>query len=205
MTRSLRAAVLGSLALVACTSAELRDAEPTATPQVTGTPTVRTTAQPTPTLHRYPASTADQVRAGIATDPFANVGSRTVGDPVRVRALREGDRDLWLVPIYTQGTQGFVAVVFVNKDGSGAAGVMAGDGSGDIVVPTCSEAHARALVESKTDPVVSAQLVWMPWPRAPFLVDELHPLWRLGHQSGLTEYVSDSGRIITEGELAVYR
>jgi hypothetical protein len=123
---------------------------------------------------RYPVRTADELLSGLAHDPLVTKGNSGwrpdyVGTPVRVRALRSTDHDIWLVPDRNAGG-GVVSGVFVvdvGTDGLGNASQWAGNTWGLVVaVPPVSEAAAHELGSAAGDAVMRAELVWLRQPPA---------------------------------------
>ena len=159
-----------------------------------------------PAPRRVLAGTAEQVRAGVLTDPFVTGHSSyfdptSIGMPVFVRALRAEDPDIWLVPQH-----GTVFVVARGADGLGSAGMAAGFGPTDIPVPPIPEIQARAIAGVPSDPVTNADLVWMlVSPMSGFFVEEIYPMWRLTRQSGQIAYVTSAGKLVTAAEVDAVR
>jgi hypothetical protein len=153
-------AVLGQLS----PSAPLRGDPPGASPR------------PTPTFPpRYPVATAEQVLAGVSTDPFlidhlrylrAETGEPhpPVLDPRPDRPLRVTGLhkpwtvDVWIVPIRDRGGNVVsVVAISISADGLGSAWEARG-WSGPL--PAVTAAEATRLASAPSDPAVSVELGW---------------------------------------------
>src|SRR5439155_9851835 len=94
-------------------------------------PPVRT---PQPTPLRYPVRTAEEVLRGMPNDLFvtgtppgtpSTFDPATLGAPLFVHALRQRDRDVWLVPVLGDvgGAKPYnAAVIVVSVDADGRRG-----------------------------------------------------------------------------------
>ena len=180
-----------------------------------GAPPVHT---PQPTPLRYPVRTAEEVLRGMPNDLFvtgtppgtpSTFDPATLGVPLFVHALRQRDRDVWLVPVLSGlgGSKPYnaaVIVVSVDADGLGAAGIRVGGDSGPpgIDVPPISEVRARSIASVAITDVTAADLVWMLVPPiAGFLCEEFYPMWRLNSGDGTVVYVTGDGQLKTAAEI----
>jgi hypothetical protein len=159
------------------------------------------TAPPPP--QRYPARTAAELLAGMATDPFLTGGSGTfdtsrLGTPVLVKGLRPTDLDVWVVP----GTSGGAYAVSVDRDGLTRGTVIAGT-SALIPVPRVSEVDARTIARTILADVARAQVVWTRLhPRSGFSADEFSPIWRVVATDGTTAFVLSDRRLLSAARMA---
>jgi hypothetical protein len=159
------------------------------------------TAPPGP--HRYPARTAAEVLAGMATDPFLTGASGSfdtsrLRTPVLLKALRPTDLDVWLVPGMTDGAY----AVYVDPDGL-TRGTVIWATSALVSVPPISEADARTIARSAIADVERAELVWLRLdPRSGFSADEFSPIWRLVSTAGATVFVFSDRRLLSGSEMA---
>ena len=184
-----------------------------------GAPPVRT---PQPTPLRYPVRTAEEVLRGMPNDLFVTgtpPGTRsafdpaTLGAPLFVHALRQRDRDVWIVPVLGDvgGAKPYnssVIVVPIDADGLGAAGIRVGGDSGPpgIDVPPISEVRAKSIASAAITDVTAADLVWMLVPPiAGFLCEEFYPMWRLTSRDGTVVYVTGDGQLKTTAEIDLLR
>jgi hypothetical protein len=211
-------AAVGLAGIVAGTGSflALRDGNRGTSAIASAAPTIAVRAtQPGPL--RYPVTTAAEVLAGVATDPFVtgnspNWDAKSLGTPVFVRALRPTDQDLWLVPENSEGTKTFrIVVVNVARDGLGAAGMKAGGLTADpaapsIAVPPLSEERAWQLAATVLPDRGTAELVWMfVSPSSGFFVEEIRPMWRLSSRTGSVEYVTSDGQLVNAAKVDALR
>src|SRR5438552_9917120 len=178
------------------------------------------TPQPTPL--RYPVRTAEEVLRGMPNDVFVTgtppgtpsaFDPAPLGAPLFVHALRQRDRDVWLVPILggiggPKPYNSAVIVVTIDADGLGAAGTRVGGDSGPpgIDVPPISEVRARSIASAAITEVTAADLVWMLVPPIEgFLCEEFYPMWRLTSRDGTVVYVTGDGQLKTPAEIDLLR
>lgn len=151
---------------------------------------------------RFPASTASEVRAGAADDPYVRVtfedlaGIRPgpirdvrlphcrmdllhLGDPVFVRQ-HPSTTGNWLLPVVYDGVILLTLLVGLESDGSGAIfGSRGGAG------PIGGEEAARRAGDAPGDPVMSAELVYA---APPSCAPRDTISWRLVRRSGTVVY-----------------
>jgi hypothetical protein len=172
------------------------------------------TPRPSPTFApRYPVATAEQVLAGLSTDPFlidhlrylrAETGEPhpPVLDPrpdrpVRVTGLHKPYTvDLWLVPIRDRSANvvSVVAVSINSQDGLGSA-IEARGWSGEF--PAVTAAEATRLASTSGDPAVSVELGWAEeYYVSPGGVTA--PGWLATRQSGARVVVTEDRAVVPE-------
>jgi hypothetical protein len=159
---------------------------------------------------RYPVATADQVLAGLRSDPFFVAQLRYLraetgephqpvvdpqpGQPMRVLGLHKPYTiDLWIVPVRDQGTN-VVLVVAVAIDMDGLGSAVEGRGwSGAF--PRLSSDEAKRLGATPDRMAVDAELGWAEEynvsPGGPTA-----PSWLVTRQGGERVVVTEEGAVV---------